>query len=205
MVILYFISNQKQWQVPRDVKRRILVNMYKGVALWLQKTADTPRYTRRDDLGRLLLLDVPVLQLWGGRLEKRITNLKKWFWQVKFFSETSQFIQIQKSGFQDLGIHFSRSSDPDQSVRLHKIFYSPEPYMGPIFCFWYILIQPLLLGAPLINVVLSSKVITEFWICMNWEGSEKNFNYKNHVWPHLLFLTNFDLALPSRGYSTDLS
>ena len=37
--------------------------MYKGVALWLQKTADTPRYTRRDDLGRLLLLDVPVLQL----------------------------------------------------------------------------------------------------------------------------------------------
>ena len=54
--------------------------------------------------------------------------------------------------------------------------------MGPIFCYRHILIQPLLLGAPLINVVLCSKVIRDFWICMNWEGSEKNFTCQNHVW-----------------------
>ena len=77
--------------------------------------------------------------------------------------------------------------------------------MGPIFCYWHILIQPLLLGAPLINVVLSSKLITDFWISTNWEGSEIFLLAKTIYQPHLLLLTNFYLALPSRGYSTDFS
>ena len=40
---------------------------------------------------------------------------------------------------------------------------------------------------------------------MNWEGSEKKIFAKTIYGPHLLLLTNFDLALPSRGYSTDWS
>ena len=44
--------------------------------------------------------------------------------------------------------------------------------MGPIFCFWLILIGPLLLGATLIDIVLSRKVIPDFQIQMNQEDSE---------------------------------
>ena len=77
--------------------------------------------------------------------------------------------------------------------------------MGPIFCYWHILIQPLLLGAPFIEIVLCSKVIPDFRIRMNQDGSEKKLLVKIMYGLQLLLLTNFDLALPSRGYSTDLS
>ena len=65
------------------------------------------------------------------------------------------------------------------------------------------MIQPLLLGASLINAVLSSKAIPDFWIWMNREGSDFFLLAKTIYGPRLLLLTNFDLALPSRGYSTD--
>ena len=63
--------------------------------------------------------------------------------------------------------------------------------MVPIFCYWHILIQPLLLGAPLINEVLSSKVITDFWICMNWDGSENFFTSQNHIWAQSFVANKF--------------
>ena len=76
-------------------------------------------------------------------------------------------IRIVGFRFPDLGIRFSGYSDPDQSVGLPKKFYLPKPYMGPILCYWHILIQPPLLGVPLIDLVLSSKVIPDFRIGMN--------------------------------------
>ena len=77
--------------------------------------------------------------------------------------------------------------------------------MDPIFCYWHILIQPLLLGAPFIKIVLCSKVIPDFRIRMNWQALKKFLLVKIIYGLRFLLLTNFDLALPSRGYSTDLS
>ena len=111
---------------------------------------------------------------WTGRALKKI-------------SEPSQF--IQKSRFPDLGICFSGYSDPDQSVGLRKKFYLPKLFMGPIFCYWHILIQPFLLEAPFIEIVLCSKVIPDFRIQMNREGSEKNYTCQNHIWT-TTFVTN---------------
>ena len=76
-------------------------------------------------------------------------------------------------------------------VGLRKKFYLPKPYMGPIFCYWHILIQPLLLGAPFIEIVLCSKVIPDFRIRLNREGSEKFFTHQNHIWTTILVTDKF--------------
>ena len=76
-------------------------------------------------------------------------------------------------------------------VGLRKKFYLPKPYMGPIFCYWHILIQPLLLGAPFIEIVLCSKVITDFRIRMNQESSERNFTCQNHIWTTIIVTNKF--------------
>ena len=110
---------------------------------------------------------------------------------MKKISEPSRFIRIRKSGFPDLGIRFSGYSDPDQSVGLRKKFYLPKPYMDPIFCCWLIWIQPLLLGAPFIEIVLCSKVIPDFQIQMNREGSGKNYTYQNHIWTTTIVTNKF--------------
>ena len=112
------------------------------------------------------------------------------FWQVKFFSEPYRRIRIQKSGFLDLRIRFSGFLDPDQSIGLTENFYLPKPYMGSNFCCQHILIGLLLLGAPLINVVLCSKAILDFWIRISPQGSEKNFTQQNPIWA-TTFITNF--------------
>ena len=54
-----------------------------------------------------------------------------------------------------------------------NFLYLSKPYMSPIFCYWHILIQPLLLGAPLIYIVLRNEVIQG--------GSEKNLFILNHI------------------------
>ena len=70
--------------------------------------------------------------------------------------------------------------------------YLPKPYMGPIFCYWHILIQPLLLGAPLIDIVPSNEVIPDFRIRMNRSGSQKNYIYiKPHISYNWCFIKNF--------------
>ena len=77
----------------------------------------------------------------------------------------------------DLEIRISGSRDPFLRIfRSRPIRRAPEkfllatPYIDPIFCCWHILIQPLLLGAPFIEIVLCSKVIPDFRIGLNREA-----------------------------------
>ena len=95
----------------------------------------------------------------------------------KFFFRAVPVHPDPEFGFPDLGICFSEYSNPDQSVGLWKKFYLPKPYMGPIFCYWHILIQPLLDRAPFIEIALCTKVIPDFRIRMNRDGSENIFTF----------------------------
>ena len=82
------------------------------------------------------------------------------------------------------GAYFSRFLDPDQSIWLTENFCMLKPYMGSNFCSQHILIGPLLLGAPLINVVLCSKAILNFWIWIRPQGSEKLYLSKSYMGYH---------------------
>ena len=65
--------------------------------------------------------------------------------------------------------------------------------------FYKKILGPLLLGAPLVNLSKSIKATLLGWV------TQKKLLAKTMYGPHLLLLTNFDLAPPSRGYSTDQS
>ena len=108
---------------------------------------------------------------------------------LKIWKNGSLNLEIRISGFRWTG------------RALEKILLAKTIY-GPHLCCWHIWIQPLLHGAPFIDLVLCSKVIPDFRIRMNREGSEKILLVKIIHGLQFLLLTNFDLVLPSRGYST---
>ena len=137
-------------------------------------------------------MDIKPLE---GRAKSKFVNNKSWgpymvLASKNFFRALPVHLnlEIQISRFRDPFFQIFRS----RSIRTApKFFYLPKPYMGPIFCYWHILIQPLLLGAPFIEIVLCSKVIRDYRIWMNREGSEKNFTCQNHIWTTIIVTNKF--------------